>query len=145
MGTKTTYIATNAVAAAVIGLCLMSPAITNAATLATSVLTVVPTGIAGASFGFNCSLVNVGSVPRTGTVEIREALSGTVLVASSYNVAPGRATGAAIDRTAAVSAYCTMTVDAVSGEKDSAAASAIRGSLLAEDPTGNTVANAEAR
>jgi hypothetical protein len=92
-------------------------------------------------------VTNAGSIARTGTIEIDNGLN--VLTAASFNsVAPGDLTGISADffssGTPAI-AFCKITVNPVKGETDSAAASAVRGSLLVLDPNGNTIANTEAR
>jgi|SRR5882724_4026221 len=146
MGNKTNSLATKAIAAAIIGLCLMPTERAIAAALVTSPLTIQT---ANSGFrGFNCLVTNAGSVARSGTVEIHNGLN--VLSAVSYNgLAPGDVSGTSAEffstGTPIILAFCKITVDPVSGEKDSVAASAIRGSLLVLDPNGNTVANAEAR
>lgn len=141
----TKFRVTKAIATAIVCLCLTPAERASAASLFTSPLTIQT---ANSGFrAFNCFLTNAGSVVRSGTVEINSG--STVLSAGSYTVAPGDLTGTSagvFDQTfPLIQAYCKITVNPVKGESDSAAASAIRGSLLVQDPSGNTVASAEAR
>ncbi len=128
---------------------MMLPQGAGAATLSTSMLNIQTTNPGKPLSGLYCQVVNVSKSPRTGTLQIF-AGDGTSLAVGAYNATPpGGGTGIAattFSGTAPITlAYCVVTVDPLSAEKEHVAADSIRASLVQTDQNGNTVAAAEAR
>jgi hypothetical protein len=152
MGNNETLWPTNAIATAILGLCLTGCSGgggASSADLFTSMLDIQTANPGKPLSALQCNVVNVSGSPRSGTIKTIRG-DGTMLLSVSYNnVQPGGGTGDSVGNfstaTPITLVYCHFTVIPLPGEKEDAAKRAIRASLVLTDQNGNSVANAEAR